>query len=100
MLARLQRQIVATGYAELVRLLAELHALSMPPDCSPVEAAGPLHDVSAPLTLKGPLGLLNFITIIIVFGAPHDVTLAELAVETLLPPTPPRPMSCARCMPL
>ena len=84
-LTRLQRQIVATCDAELVRLLAELRALPMPPDCAAVEAAGPLHDVAVPLTLKSPLGVLNFITTITVFGAPHDVTLAELAVETLLP---------------
>ena len=84
-LQRLQRQIVATGDAELVRLLAELQALPMPPGCTAVEATGPLHDVAVPLTLKSPLGVLNFITTITVFGAPHDVTLAELAVETLLP---------------
>ena len=84
-LQRLQRQIVATGDAELVRLLAELQALPMPPGCTAVDAAGPLHDVAVPLTLKSPLGVLNFITTITVFGAPHDVTLAELAVETLLP---------------
>lgn len=84
-LARLRRQIVATGDAELARLLAELQALPMPAGCSAHEAAGPLHDVAVPLTLHSPLGVLNFITTITVFGAPHDVTLAELAVETLLP---------------
>jgi transcriptional regulator with XRE-family HTH domain len=84
-LARLQRQIIATGDAELVRLLAELRALPMPPDTAPAQAFGPLHDVAVPLTLHSPLGVLNFITTITVFGAPNDVTLAELAVETLLP---------------
>ena len=57
----------------------------MPPGCTAVEATGPLHDVAVPLTLQSPFGVLNFITTITVFGAPHDVTLAELAVETLLP---------------
>ena len=42
-------------------------------------------DVAVPLTLHTPLGTLNFITTITVFGAPHDVTVSELAVETLLP---------------
>ena len=84
-LARLQRQIVATGDAELVRLLIELRALPLPEGCAEIEATGALHDVAVPLTLKGPHGVLNFITTITVFGAPHDVTLAELAVETLLP---------------
>ena len=41
--------------------------------------------VAVPLTLHAPAGTLNFITTITVFGAPHDVTLSELAVETLLP---------------
>ena len=93
-LARLQRQIVATGDPELLRLLDELRALPLPPACASLassdssasdETAGPLHDVAMPLTLNSPLGALNFITTITVFGAPHDVTLAELAVETLLP---------------
>ena len=84
-LLRLQRQIVSTGDAELSRLLEELRALPLPPGCADEAAAGPLHDVAVPLTLKSPLGVLNFITTITVFGAPHDVTLAELAVETLLP---------------
>ena len=84
-LARLQRQIAATGDPELLRLLNELRALPLPPACASDEAAGPLHDVAVPLTLKSPLGVLNFITTITVFGAPHDVTMAELAVETLLP---------------
>jgi len=84
-LQRLQRQIVSTGDAELSRLLDELRALPLPPGCAETEATGPLHDVAVPLTLKSPLGVLNFITTITVFGAPHDVTLAELAVETLLP---------------
>ncbi len=42
-------------------------------------------DVAVPLSLHTPAGVLNFLTTITVFGAPHDVTMAELAVETLLP---------------
>jgi hypothetical protein len=38
-----------------------------------------------PLVVNSALGRLEFITTITVFGAPHDVTLAEIAVETLLP---------------
>ena len=42
-------------------------------------------EVAVLLTLRSPLGRLNFITTLTVFGAPHDVTVSELAVETLLP---------------
>ena len=44
-----------------------------------------LDDVAVTLVLNTPLGRLTFITTITVFGAPHDVRLSEIAVETLLP---------------
>jgi hypothetical protein len=52
-----------------------------------VTAAAPHADdaVIVPLVLATPLGRMSFLTTVTVFGAPHDVTLAELAVETLLP---------------
>lgn len=78
-LARVRRQAAASGDARLAALLAELQALPGPP---PDHA---MHDeVIVPLVVNSPLGRLNFITTITVFGAPHDVTLAEIAVETLL----------------
>lgn len=79
-LARVRRQAAASGDARLAALLAELQALPGPP---PDDA---MHDeVIVPLVVNSPLGRLDFITTITVFGAPHDVTLAEIAVETLLP---------------
>jgi len=91
-LARLQRQVAATGDPVLARLLDELRALPSPPGTPPAAPegadAGPHVVVAVPLTLRGAhdaQGPLNFITTITVFGAPHDVTLSELAVETLLP---------------
>ena len=89
-LARLQRQVAVTGDAILAALLAELRAMPLPPGAAtaPADAAAELaqtHDVAVPLTLNSPHGKLNFLTTITVFGAPHDVTLSELAVETLLP---------------
>lgn len=83
-LARLQRQVTACGDTQLLTLLAELRALPAPLD-SPSNAPAQTWDVAVPLSLNTPLGTLNFITTITVFGAPHDITLAELAVETLLP---------------
>ncbi len=100
-LARLQRQQAATGDATLAALLAELRALPLPmashtadpvidtvpavADVADVAAVPAASDVAVPLTLHSPLGRLDFITTITVFGAPHDVTMSELAVETLLP---------------
>jgi transcriptional regulator with XRE-family HTH domain len=100
-LARLQRQVAVTDDGELARLLAELRALP-PPDGAPawsaadateedkegsggddVGAAPP--DMAVPLTLSTPHGRLSFITTLTVFGAPRDVTLAEIAIESLLP---------------
>jgi len=80
-LHRVQRQLAASGDPALADLLAELRALPGPPAADD-EA---FDDVIVPLTLVSPLGRLDFITTITVFGAPHDVTLSEIAIETLLP---------------
>ena len=84
-LVRLQRQIDATGDGTLVRLRAELQALSVPADDTPPIGADA---VVIPLSLRTPDGPLHFVSTVTVFGAPHDVTTAELAVETLLPADP------------
>ena len=81
-LARLARQIQATGDATLAALRDELQALPAPPPAGPDEHTD---DVVVPLVLATPHGRLSFLTTVTVFGAPHDVTLAELAIETLLP---------------
>ncbi len=81
-LARLQRQIQSTGDAALAALRDELQALPAPPA---VEKAERADEVVVPLVLATPHGRLSFLTTVTVFGAPHEVTLAELAVETLLP---------------
>ncbi|MBX3602955.1 MAG: helix-turn-helix transcriptional regulator [Rubrivivax sp.] len=109
-LARLARQVAASGDAVLAALHAELAALPAP---EPAAAAGPaatgapagqapgraapgmsgaaagevatVDDLVVPLRLHTPLGRLDFITTVTTFGAPHELTLAELAVETLLP---------------
>lgn len=85
-LARLQRQIAASGDARLVALHEELRALPFAAaDAGPDTAEPHFDDVAVPLVLRSPFGRLSFITTLTVFGAPHDVTLSELAIETLLP---------------
>jgi transcriptional regulator with XRE-family HTH domain len=49
------------------------------------EPIPPMPDLAVPLALNTPHGTLRFLTTLTVFGAPRDVTLSELAVETLLP---------------
>jgi len=80
-LHRVQRQLAASDDVALAKLLAELRALPGPR----ADEDETFDDVVVPLTLTGPLGRLDFITAITVFGAPHDVTLSEIAIETLLP---------------
>ena len=105
-LARLQRQCLATADPALQALHDELSAFPPPPGHAPwlaqvgdeaqaladtpaagAQAAAPRlpPDVAVPLVLRSPWGRLNFITTVTVFGAPLDVSLAELAIETLLP---------------
>jgi transcriptional regulator with XRE-family HTH domain len=89
LLDRLRRECVATGDAVLARLQDEV--LEYP---APTEGAGEqeedvappgLEDVLLPLRLRTERGVLSFISIVTVFGTPHDITLQELAIETFLP---------------
>jgi transcriptional regulator with XRE-family HTH domain len=86
-LLRLRHQVDATGDAVLIRLLAELEAYP-----EPAREAGQHRPIPAgeaaialPLALRTPAGILSFITTTTVFGAPMDVTLAELAIEAFYP---------------
>jgi transcriptional regulator with XRE-family HTH domain len=85
-LTRLARQATASGDPTLHALHAELTALP-PPASNRVSPAAPVADdaVAVPLVLHTPWGRLSFLTTVTVFGAPHDLTLSELAIETLLP---------------
>lgn len=80
-LRRLARQVATTQDPVLQALLEELQALPGPA----AESTNELQDVAVPLAFHTPGGTLRFITAVTVFGAPRDVTLSELAVETLLP---------------
>lgn len=91
-LARLRRQAAATGDGTLLALHDELQTLpppvgepAWPADGAVDDETRAAADVAVPLALRTPDGPLRFITAMTVFGAPRDVTLSELAVETLLP---------------
>lgn len=90
-LARLARQVAASGDPVLAALHAELAARPLPAGTADsareTDGAAPGADdeLVVPLRLNTPVGRLDFITTVTTFGAPHEVALAELAVETLLP---------------
>ena len=85
-LRRLQQQVANTQDPVLQALLVELEGLPGP--AAPEAAAPGLQDVAVPLLLHTPAGTFRFITAVTVFGAPRDVTLSEIAIETLLPADP------------
>jgi transcriptional regulator with XRE-family HTH domain len=89
LLERLRRECQSTGDPVLAALQDEVRAYPAPASGAEAEEAGsPSHglpDVLLPLRLQTDAGILSFISIVTVFGTPHDITLQELAIETFLP---------------
>lgn len=87
LLARLRRQIDASGDPTLTELERELLSY---PGASPTSR--PTHPATAaiahPLRLMMGRQVLSFISTITVFGTPIDVTLSELAIESFFPADP------------
>jgi transcriptional regulator with XRE-family HTH domain len=82
LLERLQRQVAATGSPELADLLAELRGY---PGGSGPEPRPGESDVVVPLRLAVRGRDLALLSTTSIFGTPHDVTVAELAVESFFP---------------
>ncbi len=80
---RLRQQVRASGDAGLAALYDELLAYPVLPGGGDLQLAGELTGVVVPLRLKTSLGVMNFISTTTIFGTPVDVTLQELAIETL-----------------
>ena len=83
LLARLHRQIEASGDPVLRALYDELRAYPGGSGDSQVD-----HDyagIAVPLQFVTPAGTLSLISTTTVFGTPVDLTLAELALETFFP---------------
>jgi transcriptional regulator with XRE-family HTH domain len=88
LLSRLRHQIDATADPVLVELLAELESYPVT-GCAHYE--GQVEDyggVLVPLRLRTEQGVLSFFSTTTVFGTPLDITLAELAIESLFPADP------------
>jgi transcriptional regulator with XRE-family HTH domain len=84
LLARLRRQIDASGDATLAALLAELEAYPAPAHAQHA-AHGEPDPVVVPLRMRTPHGVLSFFSTTTVFGTPVDITLSELAIEAFFP---------------
>ncbi len=81
-LRRVRRQLERTAAPGLADLLEEISAYPTPTD-GQIESAGPAdQDVVVPMVLASPAGDLSFCYALTVFGAPRDVSLDEVAIET------------------
>lgn len=84
LLHRLRRQFADSADAQLGALIEEVSAYPAPPGALPRRTE--VRDaIAVPLQLKSPNGPMSFISTTMVFGAPYDPALAELAIETFLP---------------
>ncbi|WP_040525192.1 helix-turn-helix domain-containing protein [Gordonia effusa] len=80
LIGRLRHQIAVTGDRTLTRLADELETYP----------AGPGHEMShsellVPIQIDTAAGELNLMSTTTVFGAPRDVTVADLAIESFYP---------------
>lgn len=81
-LRRARRQWEHTADPGLEELIAEIEGYPIP-----LAAAGeaPADELVVPMRLGTPLGELSLLYAVTVFGAPRDVTIDELAIETFFP---------------
>ncbi len=84
LLTRLKRECDRSADPGLAGLLAELEAYPARPGPKR-RHPNPELDLIAPLRLQTEHGLLTFFSTTMVFGAPSDITLSELAIESFFP---------------
>jgi len=84
LLDRLRHQIEITADPELETLMKELRGYPAPISRAP-PAPDTLGGAVVPLQLVTDAGTLSFFSTTTVFGTPVDVTLSELAIESLFP---------------
>ncbi|MFD5148268.1 helix-turn-helix domain-containing protein [Streptomyces sp. NPDC058401] len=96
LLAQMERQIALARSAPLRALYEEVSAYPLPATAGPErepspdgdEPDGPVAYLALPLRIEHDGHLLSFVSSISTFNTPMDVTVAELAIETLLPADP------------
>ncbi len=91
LLAQMERQIALARSTELRELYDEVAAYPVPdpPATEPPPAdPAPAPPFALPLRIEHEGRVLSFVSSISTFNTPMDVTVAELAIETLLPADP------------
>ncbi|MFC7843332.1 helix-turn-helix domain-containing protein [Streptomyces sp. NPDC057382] len=88
LLEQMRRQIALHRSAPLRALYEEVSAYPVPAEDPAEEAAEPVPYFALPLRIEHEGRTLSFISSISTFNTPMDVTVAELAIETLLPADP------------
>ncbi|MCQ4211660.1 helix-turn-helix domain-containing protein [Streptomyces longispororuber] len=87
LLAQMERQIALARSDALRAVYDEVAAYPVPED-SGEEPAEPVPYFALPMVVEHDGHVLSFVSSISTFNTPMDVTVAELAVETLLPADP------------
>ncbi|MFI9759640.1 helix-turn-helix domain-containing protein [Streptomyces sp. NPDC051963] len=91
LLAQMERQIALQRSQPLRELYAEVAAYPVPEEAEAEPADEPSEPVppfALPMRIEHDDRVLSFISSISTFNTPMDVTVAELAIETLLPADP------------
>ncbi|MFF3328078.1 helix-turn-helix domain-containing protein [Streptomyces sp. NPDC002888] len=88
LLAQMERQIALYRSEQLRALYEEVAAYPVPEAAPTAEPAEPVPYFALPMQVEYEGRTLSFISSISTFNTPMDVTVAELAIETLLPADP------------
>ncbi|WP_077800509.1 helix-turn-helix domain-containing protein [Streptomyces sp. JHA26] len=88
LLEQMRRQIALDRSRSLRALYEEVAAYPVPDDAHDEEPDEPVPYFALPLRIEHGGRTLSFISSISTFNTPMDVTVAELAIETLLPADP------------
>lgn len=88
LLSQMERQLALLRSSPLRALYDEVSAYPFPPGGHETAASGEHAPFALPMMLEHHGTLLSFISTIATFNTPMDVTVSELAVETLLPADP------------
>ncbi|CAL9607046.1 helix-turn-helix domain-containing protein [Streptomyces sp. enrichment culture] len=88
LLAQMERQIALHRSQPLRELYEEVAAYPVPEETPGAEPEEPVPYFALPLQVEHEGRVLSFISSISTFNTPMDVTVAELAIETLLPADP------------
>ncbi|MER7486968.1 helix-turn-helix transcriptional regulator [Streptomyces sp. NPDC126497] len=88
LLEQMRRQIALLRSEPLRELYEEVAAFPLPDTADREEPAEPVAYFALPMVIEHEGRTLSFVSSISTFNTPMDVTVAELAVETLLPADP------------